>query len=160
MTLLMLAALLQESLLTDGDAVKPADQRFESTSLKRGDARRIRDAEAWKTFWKEHSQAKDAKAPEVDFAKRMVLVTVVDTAVGCLAPELASLDLRETKDALRLIAVVTPGGCNNRMHGHPLALGRHAVMVVVPRSAKRVDVVAKPKDGDPKVVTSLEAVKE
>jgi hypothetical protein len=160
MITLLLAIALQDSLLTEGDAVKVEDTKFEPTKLKTGDVRRLRDAEAWKAFWAEHSAAKDAKAPAVDLKKHMAVVIVVDTVMGCLSPKLDGVEVRETKEALRVIPSVTPGGCNNDMHGHPLGRGRSAIIVVMPRGVKKVEFVEKPREGKPRIGKTIDAVKE
>ncbi len=160
MMTLCLALLLQEDLLKDGDAVKAVDRWFAESRLKKEDPRRIRDEDAWKAFWAEHKASKTEKAPAVDFEKHMVVVFPRPMTFGCIPPELVSLDVRETKEALRVIAEIKPGGCNNEMHAHPMMMGKVALAVVVPKNAQRVDFVEKPKAGAPKVAQSLAATKE
>jgi hypothetical protein len=160
MIALCFALLLQEDLLKDGDAVAPVDKWFSESRVKKEDARRIMDGDAWKAFWAEHKESKTDKAPAVDFTKHMVLVFPRPMAFGCVPPELTSIDIRETKDALRVIPTIKPGGCNNEMHGHPMMMGKVAVVIVVPRSAKRVDFVEKRKAGAPTIARTLDAMKD
>ncbi len=160
MITLLLAALAQDALLTDGDAVKPVKTQFEPTKLKAGEVRRIRDADAWKEFWDGHRTHKDAKAFDVDFKTNMVVVVAVQSVQGCVSTTLDGVDVRETQEALRVIPTITQGGCRNSMHGHPVAMGTAAVIVVLPRSAKKLDFVAKPRDGKPAITASLDAIKE
>jgi len=151
---------LQQDPLKDGDAVTPVQKWFAESRVKKDDALRIRDEAAWKELWDRHKETKGVKPPAVDFTKHMVVVFPRPMAFGCIPPELVSLDVRETKEALRVIAEIRPGRCDNDMHGHPMMMGKAALIVVVPRDKKRVDLVEKPKAGEPKVVMTLDALKE
>jgi len=90
----------------------------------------------------------------------MVLVLSVDVVVGCHPMVLKSLDLRQTKEALRVIPAIERGGCDNSMHGHHLGLFVRALIVVAPRGAKREDWVEIPREGPPKTAKTLDAIKE
>jgi hypothetical protein len=155
---------IQDGLEQDGKKVKIVDEWFHSsTKVKDTDCRRISTKTEWKEFWAEHSGKKE-DLEKVDFRKNMILVFPMQTYFGCLRPQVTKTQVRETKRALRLVADLEQGGCNNNMHGHPVGMGRSILIVVVPKSDKKVDFclakIVRGKRIEPSLVQSLPAVED